>query len=181
MNLASRLLIAALVCFSGTLSIPLRAQLPAPPAAPGPKPLDYQALDRGIEAINKQEYANAVKFLEELLRVYPNSPAVAEGHFRLGYALYLLGEYDKSVASFQQVPTAKGATPEIVELASSLTPQVLATKAAKLPADDPARDAALVDAVQQFDAFLQKFPQSEEAETAHSGKAMALFQLKKYD
>ena len=100
--------------------------------------------------------------------------------FRLG-SRYLLGDYEKAVEEFPKSTTAKGVAPEIVELALSLTPQVLAAKAAKLAPGDPARDAALIDAIKQFDVFLGKFPNSEEAESANMGKALALFQLKKFD
>ena len=99
-----------------------------------------------------------MKAFEELIKAYPQSPAVPEAVFRLGYAYYLGGDYDKSVENFQKVPTTKGAPAEIVELAMSLTPQVLAAKAAKLDPKDPLRDKSLNDAITQFDAFLAKIP-----------------------
>lgn len=180
MNFASRQPIAAIVCFAGaSVAVsPASAQAPAPGQ---PLPLDFQALERGKEAINQQKYDDAVKAFEELLKAYPQSPAVPEALFRLGYAYYLGGDYDKSVANFQKVPAAKGAPAEIVELATSLTPQVLATKASKIDPKDPLRDKTLKDALDGFDAFLLKFPQSEEVEAANYGKAIALFQLQKFE
>jgi TolA-binding protein len=177
MNFFRRHTFAAIVCFATALAIlPARAQAPAQPL-----PLDLQALERGKAAIDAQNYPEAIKALEELLKAYAQSPAVPEALFRLGYAYYLSGDYDRSVQNFLKVPAAKGAPAEIVELASSLAPQVLAAKAAKIDAKDPLRDKTLNDAIGQFDVFLQKFPQSDEAESANYGKALALFQLGKYD
>lgn len=180
MNFVSRPTIAAIVCFAGaTVAVaPIHAQAPAPGQ---PLPLDFQALERGKDALNQQKYDEAAKAFEELIKAYPQSPAVPEALFRLGYAYYLGGDYDKSVANFQKVPTAKGAPAEIVELATSLTPQVLAAKASKLDPKDPLRDKTLTEALAGFDAFLQKFPKSEEVESANYGKALANFQLQKYE
>ena len=180
MNFASRQPLAAIVCFAGaTVAGPLAsAQAPAPGQ---PLPLDFQALERGKDALNQQKYGDAIKAFEELIKAYPQSPAVPEAVFRLGYAYYLSGEYDESVKNFQKVPTAKGAPAEIIELAMSLTPQVLAAKAAKIDAKDPLRDKTLNDALAGFDAFLQKFPKSEEVESINYGKALAYFQLQKYE
>ncbi|MGB8166596.1 MAG: tetratricopeptide repeat protein [Chthoniobacteraceae bacterium] len=179
MNFASRQPIAAIVCFAGaTVAVsPAQGQAPAPGQ---PLPLDFKALEQGKEALNQQKYEDAVKAFEELLKSYPQSPAVPEALFRLGYAYYLGGNYDKSVENFQKVPTAKGAPAEIVELASSLIPQVLATKASKLDPKDPVRNKTLKDALNGFDAFLEKFPNSEEVESANYGKAIAHFQLQEY-
>ncbi len=180
MNFASRQPVAAIVCFVGASVAVSPAQAQAP--APGqPLPLDFQALERGKEALNQQKYPDAVKAFEELIKVYPQSPAVPEALFRLGYAYFLGGDYDKSVTNFQKVPTAQGAPAEIVELATSLTPQVLATKASKIDPKDPLRDKTLKDALDGFDAFLLKFPKSEEVESANYGKAIANFQLQKYE
>ncbi len=178
MNFASRQPIAAIVCFAGAaVAAPLAmAQAPAQPLT-----LDLQALERGKESINQQKYEDAIKAFEELIKVYPQSPAVPEAVFRLGYAYYLSGNHDESVKNFQKVPTTKGAPPELIELAMSLTPQVLAAKASKLDPKDPLRDKTLNDALAGFDLFLQKFPKSEEAESANYGKALAYFQLQKYE
>lgn len=177
MIFASRTPIAAIVCFAGASF----ATAPAFAQAPVPDPLDVQALKRGEEAINQQKYQDAVKEFEALIGKFPQSPTIPQAIFRLGYAYYLLGDFDKAVENFQKSSNAKGAPAEIIELALSLTPQVLAAKAAKLKPEDPAREAALNDAIKQFDVFLGRFPNSEEAESANMGKALALFQLKKYD
>ena len=180
MNFVSRHSLAAIVCFAAaTVAVsPAHAQAPAPGQ---PLPLDFQALERGKDALNQQKYAEAAKAFEELIKSYPQSPAVPEALFRLGYAYYLGGDYDKSVGNFQKVPAAKGAAAELVELATSLTPQVLAAKASKIDAKDPLRNKTLNEALDGFDAFLQKFPKSEEVEAANYGKALAYFQLQKYD
>ena len=178
MNFASRHPIAAIVCFAGaTVATPIvQAQAPAQPLT-----LDLQALERGKEAFNQQKYPDAIKAFEELIKVYPQSPAVPEAIFQLGYAYYLSGDHDESVKNFQKLPTTKGVPAELVELGMSLIPQVLAAKAVKIDAKDPLRDKTLNDALAGFDAFLQKFPKSEEVESANYGKALAYFQLQKYE
>src|SRR5205823_860254 len=50
-----------------------------------------------------------------------------------------------------------------------------------LKADDPKRKAAFEDAIKQFDAFIQKFPQSDYVESAYYGRALASFQIENYD
>src|SRR5262249_11267675 len=43
------------------------------------------------------------------------------------------------------------------------------------------RKPTFEEAVRQFDAYLQKYPNSEEAESATQGKASTLFQIGRYD
>jgi len=181
MNLPSRHPIAAIVCFAGAsvAASPAFAQAPAPGQ---PLPLDLQELERGKAAIDAQNYPDAIKILEAMLKAYASvSPGAPEARFRLGYAYYLAGDYDKSVEQFKQVPTMKSAPKEIIELSQSLSPQVLSTKAGKLEQGDPLRAQTFDEAIKQFDAFLAAYPQSEEVENANYGKALAHFQMQRFD
>src|SRR5207249_1540321 len=60
-------------------------------------------------------------------------------------------------------------------------PQVMSAKVMRMKADDPKRTAAFQDVIKQFEAFIQKFPASDEAEGAQYGRALAHFQIKDYD
>lgn len=174
MNFASRYPTAALICAATILAPSVHYGQEAPKSA------DYVALDRGEEAIGQQKYDDAIKIFEDLIKMYPQSPAIPQAYFRIGYANFLKGEYDLAVTNFRKVPEARGAAPEVIELATSLIPQALSTKASKQP-EGPTRTAGFEDAVKHFDEFLGKFPQSEEVETANYGKALAYFNLSKYD
>jgi TolA-binding protein len=127
------------------------------------------------------KFTEAAAMYDELTRKFPSSTLIADANFRAGYAYYNANNYDAALAAFKRVLDGKGASPEIMELALSLTPQVLVAKASRLPATDPNRNAALEDAVKQFDVYLGRYPNSDEVESANYSKALALYQLAKYD
>ena len=52
--------------------------------------------------------------------------------------------------------------------------------AASLKADDPARKTNYEEAVKQFAAFIEEYPQSSEVESAFYGSAIASFQVGDY-
>ena len=114
----------------------------------------------------------------------PKVPSVPEANFYGGYAHYLAGESRGGADRFpardrREEPAAELA--QIVELSLSLTPQVMAAKAAKMQPEDQRRKTTLEDAVKRFDAYLAKYPNSDEAESATYSKATALFQLSRFD
>ncbi len=155
-----------------------------PAAAQAPATLDQQLMQQGEALSAEGKFAEAAAKYEELIVKFPQMPSVPEAHFRAGYAHYLAGNYDPALAAFKKVIDNPNLPPELAtikELALSMTPQVLATKAGKLQLNDPARKVALEDSVKQFDVYLGKYPTSDEAESATYGKALALFQLEKYD
>jgi outer membrane protein assembly factor BamD (BamD/ComL family) len=180
MNFLPRPLRVAIVCFAAfpLFCGPATAQAPAPPQ---PVTRDVQAFQEGNAAFDRGAFADAIKSYEGLIKAFATFAQLPEARFRLGYAYYNIGEYDQALEQLQMVVNTKGAPEEVVELALVLTPQVSTAKAAKLPPDDPARDSALAQAVKGFDAYLAKYPASEEAETANYGKALALYQLSKYE
>lgn len=171
----SLLLIAAITSFGG-FSV-ARAQTPADP---GDKP-DKIAIDRANELIVKADYAGAISAYEAITRDFPNSIFIPEAVERSGYAHFLLGQFDKSVEALNKVPGLKDAQPDQIESSLALAATVLTAKAAKLPATDPDRTRAFEEAAKQADVFLQKFPNSEEAESTLYYKGLALFQISKYD
>ncbi len=149
--------------------------------AQAPATLDAQLIQQGEQLSAQGKHTEAATVYEDLVKKYAASPFVPEANFRAGYAYYNAGNFDQAVAAFKKVLDDKKSPPELAELAFSLTPQVLTAKAGKLPASDPNRNRALEEAVKQFDAYLAKYPASEEVESANYGKALALYQIGKYE
>jgi TolA-binding protein len=178
--LSDRRFPSALVCLAAFafLSGPLAAQ------APPPQTLDMKMMS-DAEALSAQgKHAEAAATYEDLVKRFPQVASVPEANFRAGYAHYLAGDYDAALAAFKKVIDNRNLPPEMAvlnELALSMTPQVLVAKAGKLPPEAPARKEALEDAVKQFDVYLTKYATSDEAESAAYSKALALYQLEKFD
>ncbi len=162
--------LAAALLFS---SPALRAQQPV-----GRDVLDTQAAQQALE---KEDYPTAIKLYEGIQKNYPTSPLIPEANLRLGYIYFLTGEYDKGVQWLQKNIAGRNVPPEILELSYSLVPQILSAKAAKLPPDAPARKTAFQDAIKKFDEFIQKFPNSEEVESANYGKARAFYSIQQFE
>jgi TolA-binding protein len=178
MSIVSRFPTAALICIVGSAVAGGPAFAQAPAQAPT---LDEQLMKQGEQLSSEGRYVESAAAYEELVRKYPTSGLFPEANFRAGYAHYLAGEYNDAVNSFKTLLAGKNTPPDLAELALSMIPQVLAAKASKLVPEDPARKAALEDAVKQFDAYLQKYPNSDEVESANFGKGLALYQLAKYE
>lgn len=141
--------------------------------------LDQKLSDDARQLLESGKYAEAASAYESLVRQFPTSPFALEAQSRIGYALFLAGDFEKSTAALNKV-LASQVTPEIKEFASSLLPQVLNAKAEKLPPGD-ARKAAYKDAIKEFENFVQKFPSSPEVESANYGRAIANFQVEQFD
>jgi len=170
---------AAIVCLAAATlpSGPASAQAPA-------AGIDAQMMQQAEQLAAAGDHAKAAEVYEDLVKRFPQMPVVPEANFRAGYAHYLAGNFDAALAAFKKVIDNRNLPAEqasLNELSLSMVPQVLAAKAGKLPLTDPARKTALEDAVTQFDTYLTKFPQSDEAESASYSKALALYQLEKYD
>ncbi len=174
-SLLSRLSLFLTLVLGMCLGPMLRAQQPAAPATPAD-----QAAAAALDLANSGKTKEAIDAYTAIVKNFPTASVVSEAQFRIGYLNYLLGNYDASIAALQKI-LAPPAPPEIQELAYNLLPQVYTGKASKLPPDDPKRTAAYEDAIKQFDVFLQKFPTSDQAESAIYGRALALFQMGKYD
>ncbi|MEP6670447.1 MAG: tetratricopeptide repeat protein [Chthoniobacter sp.] len=170
----------ALVCLASSIlgAGPVGAQAPAAAT------LDVQMMQEAQAMSDAGKYGEAAAKFDELVKKFPQVPSVPEANFYGGRNHYLAGEYDDALADFKRVLDAKNLAPEfapLVELSLSMTPQVLAAKASKLPPEDPKRKGIQEDAVKGFDVYLAKYPNSEEAESATYYKALTLFQLTRYD
>ena len=145
------------------------------------KPRDVQDAETALQLFNTGKYDDAAKLYAGIPEKYPTSALIPEANFRLGYIQFLQGKHDEAVATLEKNSAAKNVPPDILELSQVLVPQILTAKASKLDPTDPARKAALEQAVKRFDEFINKFPQSEEVETANYGKSGAHFELQQYE
>ena len=77
--------------------------------------------------------------------------------------------------------TQPNVAPESLEQSALLLPQVLAQKADSLKADSPDRKPTYEAAIKEYDAFAAKFPKSADLETVLYGRAVAAYQIARYD
>ena len=153
----------------------LLAQAP-PPAGGGAEVL---ARD-GEAAFNAGDYATAAARFDQLLKAHPTSQGVPTAQLYGGYSYFLLGKYDEAIALLKKA-TGLPATEDIQEVAQSLLPQAMAAKASALAPDAPARTQAFMDAIAQFDNYLKRFPGKEDTESVQYGRALAYFQIGRFD
>lgn len=176
----------AIVCLASSIAGvgTAAAQAPAPGAPAAPATLDVQMMQEAAGLSDKGDFAGAAAKYDEMVKKFPQVPSVPQANFLGGQAYFRAGNYDAAITDFKKVTEAKNLPAELaplVELASSFIPQALSAKAAKMAPEDQRKKTTQEEAVKQFDAFLTKFPKSEEVESANYGKAVTLFQLNRYD
>lgn len=140
---------------------------------------DAAAAAAALDLLNSGKLPEAEQAYSQFLTQYPTSGMMPEATFRLGYIQFLNGEYTLAVGTLNQI-VSPPATPEIKAAADSLLPQVAAAEAAKIDPRDPTRKPAFDAAIKQFDAFIQKYPNSQQLESAIHGRAMAAYQAQEY-
>ena len=146
---------------------------PPPPGGIGQASDDLAA--QALDLLNNGKLDDAMTAYQSLISKYPNSGDVPEALFRMGYIQYVQGNYDQAVATLKRI-VSPPATDEIKAAGDALIPQILAAQAAKMGPNDPGRKSAFQNAIQQFDAFIQKHPKDPQVETARYGMAMAAYQ-----
>jgi len=147
---------------------------PPPPPAGGIGQASDDLAAQALDLLNNGKLKDAEAAYGSLLLKYPNSGAVPEALFRLGYIQYVEGNYPQAMATLKRI-IVPPATEEIKAAGDALIPQILAAQAGKMAPTDPKRKAAYQAAIAQFDAFLQKHPNSAEVETTIYGRAVAAF------
>jgi TolA-binding protein len=135
---------------------------------------------QALELLNEGKLPDAEDAYNNLISQFPTAGVVPEARFRLGYVQYLLAEYPRAISTLQQI-TSPPASAEVKAAADALVPQAYAAEAAAMAPGDPGRKQAFQDSIKQFDAFIQKYPQSTQVESAMYGRAMAAFQIQDYD
>lgn len=165
------LLILSLLVWLGNAK-PLRAQ--------GAGGAVETAAAQALDLFNAGRQKEAADAYAAIIKNYPTSTVVSEAQFRLGYLQYLLSDFDGSINVLKKT-LGPPAPPEIQELGAALLPQVMSAKAAKMKSNDKKRVTTFEQAIKGFDEFLQKFPNSEEVDNVNYERALASYQIQKYD
>ena len=136
------------------------------------------------ELFNAGRYAEAAAAYEKLLKDFPTGEFVGQAQVELANADYLAGKFDDAAAvlrKFLAAPASQSQA-ELLESAAALLPETLLQKASALPAADEAkRKAVFEEAAREFGAFLGKYPRGAQADSALYGRAVAYFQLSRFD
>lgn len=141
-----------------------------------------EALNRDADtAFEHRQYKDAIAGYQKLIQGYPNSEFAVDARFHLAYANFLTGQYDPAADDLRKLLASPTTPPETLELAALLLPQVLAQKATVLPPGDAKRQPGYEDAIREYDAFITKYPKSTSLETALYGRAVAAYQIARYD
>lgn len=169
-SLPRRLLLASFLA-AGALAFPVSGPAQAPSAE--------QATNAAMQLMNDGKYPEAAQAYEKVAKDYPTALSASDAQFRVGYLNYLIGNYNKSLEFLNKV-LKPPASEELIEMAYGLIPQVLAAKAGK-EKDDARRKTGLEEAIAKFDDFLKRYPNSTQTETIQYSRAVAAFQIGKYD
>jgi TolA-binding protein len=165
-----RLLLASFLA-AGSLILPYESIAQAPSAD--------QATAAATQLMNEGKYPEAAEAFEKVVKDYPTSTTASDAQFRVGYLNYLTGNYSKSLDFLNKI-LLPPAPDELVEMGYALIPQVLTAQAGK-ENDETKRKAGLEAAIVKFDDFLKRYPNSAQIETTHYSRAVACFQIAKYD
>ena len=135
--------------------------------------------EQALELLNEGKLPEAEDAYNALITQFPTSGVAPEALFRLGYVQFLQAEYPQSISTLQRV-VSPPASPEVKAAADALIPQAYNAEATAMAPGDPGRKQAFQDAIKQFDAFVQKYPQSPQVESALYGRATASFQIQDF-
>lgn len=127
------------------------------------------------------DYEAASAAYEKVLADYPTSAIVSAAQLQLAYSQFFTANFDKSLDSLKKLLSGPPLTPALRQAALSLEPQAISAKASMMEPGNPARKTLLEQAVVKFTEFLKQFPTAEDAEQVVYGRALANFQLGKFD
>lgn len=133
------------------------------------------------EVYSSGDYAAAAAAYEKLIKDYPTDAIVSTAQAQLAFSYYLLGKYDQALETTAKLASGPPLSPELKQIVDSLNPQILLSKAASLPANDPKRLATFNDAIKKFTDYIAAYPQSKDVESAIYSKAIAEYQIQKFD
>lgn len=139
-----------------------------------------QALQNASNLLDAGDMKGAAEAFDQLLKDFPTSTVVSVAQYQLAFTRYVLGEHDKALEMIAKA-SVPPAPPEVIERALALKPKVIAAKAGALDVGDPKRKTAFENALKEYDAFLAKYPNSDEIEGIRYGKALALFQIESFE
>ncbi len=139
-----------------------------------------QAFDQAQALFDSGDYPKAAEAFEEFSKNYPTSAQIFAAKLRLAYALFLSQQFEKAgevAKTLQSQPT----TPDIIERAYALVPQITSAKANELERGTEQWEALLKKANEEFTEFIKKYSQSPSLDQAFYGRALNSVQLKKFD
>ncbi|HEY5742403.1 MAG TPA: tetratricopeptide repeat protein, partial [Terrimicrobiaceae bacterium] len=133
------------------------------------------------ELYSSGDYRAAATAYEKLLKDYPTDGIVPSAQLQLASCYYFLAEFDQALDVLAKAASGPPLSPELKQLADGLLPQILSAKAAAMPESSPERLSSFGEAVNKFSEYIGKYPQAPDVENAIFGRAVAEYQLRRYD
>lgn len=140
-------------------------------------PAARQAFDAANDLYYSGNYDAALKSYEQILKDFPTDILVPFVTVQTGFANFFLGNFDKSIQILEKAATEPTTPKDLLPSIASFLPQVYASKAASLPADDPKRKDAFLQAIQKYTDYIQQYPNEPQVESARYGRALCKFQI----
>lgn len=152
--------------------------------APAPTTLDVQDMQKAEAAMAQGKYDEALKLAQGIPQNYPTSALIPGSNLISAVSYFYLKDFDKAVeaANKNLAPGAKNVPPEVLERSAILVPNILVTKALDLPTGQAQlQKKTFEEAIKGYDDFIKRFPQSDDVESALSGKGRALAMTEDYE
>jgi TolA-binding protein len=127
------------------------------------------------------DYQAAAAAYEKLLGDFPTDGVVSSAQLQLAFSYYFLAQFDQASAILAKASSGPPLPPELKQIADGLLPQILSAKAAAMPASDPNRTTTFDEAIRKFGDYINAYPQAQDLENAIFGRAVAEYQVEKYD
>jgi TolA-binding protein len=133
------------------------------------------------EIYSNGDYKSAAAAYEKLLKDFPTDGIAPSAQIQLAFCYYLLAQFDEAAKTLAKAASGPPLPPELKQVADGLLPQILSAKAAAMSVSDPNRSATFDEAIGKFTEYIKNHPQAQDLETAIYGRALASYQIKKYD
>ena len=140
-----------------------------------------EAFAAGYELYSSADYNNAAAIYQKLLKDYPTDPIVPAAQLQLAFSFYFLGQFDEALDVLKKAESGSAMSAELKQTLDGLVPQILSGKAAAIPAADPKRNSTFEEATAKFTEYINKYPQATDLENVIFGRAIAEYQLRKFD
>lgn len=144
-------------------------------------PQAAEGFNAAYELFSQGNYPEAATAYEKLVKDYPTDLIVQSAQIQLGFSYYFMAQFDKALEILKKAESGPPLPEELKQVVDGLIPQILSAKAGAMPDGDPKRKAAFEDAVKKFTDFINKYPQAPDLENVIFSRAIANFQLQKYE
>jgi len=144
-------------------------------------PQAAEGFNAAYELFSQGNYTEAAAAYEKLVKDYPTDLIVQSAQVQLGFSYYFMAQFDKALEILEKAESGPPLPDELKQVVAGLIPQILSAKAGAMSIDDPKRKAAFEAAVKGFTDFINKYPQAPDLENVMYSRAIANFQLQKYD